>query len=338
MRTEATTEEWKRLYEAATRIRELEPWKILSDMDIVGIQVGKDPENTAFYSILGKAGECYGIVVYEGYDAFNSYLMLTMQEQMNLPMEYTMFYQNNLTCYWGNRDELSAKQREIIKELGYKYRGKNNWMYFLSYEPGYYPYNLNRDEVVRMTEHMENLVMAFTYYKESDTHIDFEHGNMFSFVYSSDRKTWHFGEEPLPFTRYNFGNLVITDEGLLEALSKVPKGTLSLEADVRPLGAAMSDKKYDKPANPAMSILADANTGMMISCDMNEPDEDATVGLAEALVGFILKAGVPKEIRVSNVIVEAALEQICEICKIKLKRVKRLKEIDGFWMAMKQFQ
>lgn len=338
MRTEATTEDWKRLYEAATRIRELEPWKILSDMDIVGIQVGKDPENTAFYSILGKAGECYGIVVYEGYDAFNSYLMLTMQEQMNLPVEYTMFYQNNLTCYWGNRDELSAKQREIIKELGYKYRGKNNWMYFLSYEPGYYPYNLNRDEVVRMTEHMENLVMAFTYYKESGTHIDFEHGNMFSFVYSSDRNTWHFGEEPLPFTRYNFGNLVITDEGLLEALSKVPKGTLSLEADVRPLGAAVYDKKYDKPANPAMSILADVNTGMMISCDMNEPDEDAMVGLAEALVGFILKAGAPKEIRVSNVIVEAALEQICEICKIKLKRVKRLTEIDGFWMAMKQFQ
>lgn len=338
MRTEATIEEWKRLYEVATRIRKLELWELLWDMDIIGIRVGEEPENTVFYSILGKGGDCYGIAVYDGYDAFNSFLMLAMQEQMNLSVEYAMFNQNNITCYWGNREELSAKQREIIKELGYKYRGKNNWLYFLSYEPGYYPYNLNHDEAVRMTEHLENLEMAFTYYKETGTNIGFENGNMFSFVYSADRKTWHYGEEPLPFTCYNFGNLVITDEELLGELSKVPKGTFLLEADVRPMGAAVSDKKYDKPANPAMSILTEANTGMIISCDMNEPNEDAMVGLAESVIGFIFKVGVPKEIRVSNVIVEAALEQICEICAIKLRRVKHLKGIDEFWMTMKQYQ
>ena len=338
MRTEATIEEWKRLYEVTTRIRELEPWELLWDMDIIGIRVGEELENTVFYSILGKGGDCYGIAVYEGYDAFNSFLMLTMQEQMNLSVEYAMFNQNNITCYWGNREELSAKQREIIKELGYKYRGKNNWLYFLSYEPGYYPYNLNRDEVVRMTEHLENLEMAFTYYKETGIHIDFDNGNMFSFVFSADRKTWQYGEEPLPFTCYNFGNLVITDEELLGELSKVPKGTFLLEADVRPMGAAVSDKKYDKPANPAMSILTEANTGMIISYNMNEPNEDAMVGLAESVIGFIFKAGVPKEIRVPNVIVEAALEQICEICKIKLRRVKHLKGIDEFWMTMKRYR
>jgi hypothetical protein len=338
MRTEATIEEWKRLYEVATRIRELNPWDLLWDMDIIGIRVGKEPENTVFYSILGKGGECYGIVVYEGYDAFNSFLMLTMQEQMNLSMEYAMFNQSNFTCYWGNREELSVKQREIIKELGYKYRGKNNWLYFLSYEAGYYPYNLNQGEVVRMTEHLEDLEMAFTYYKETDTNIEFENGNMFSFVYSSDRKTWHFGEEPLPFTAYNFGNLVITDEELLGELSKVPKGTFSLEADVRPMGATVSDKKYDKPANPTMSILAEANTGVIISCDMNEPNEDAMVRLAKTVIGFIFQEGVPKEIRVSNAIVEAVLEHICEICKIKLRRMKHLKRIDEFWTAMKRYR
>lgn len=338
MRTEATIEQWKRLYEVATRIRKLEPWELLRDMDIIGIRVGEEPENTVFYSILGNGGECYGIVVYEGYDAFNSFLMLTMQERMNLSVDYVMSHQNNLTCYWGNREESSAKQREIIKELGYKYRGKNNWLYFQCFEPGYYPYNLNQDEVVRMTEHMENLELAFSCYKGADTHIAFEEGNMFSFVYSEDRKTWHYGEEPLPFTSYNFGNLLLTDEELLGELARVPKGKFVLEADVRPMEAAVADKKYDKPANPFMSILTEANTGMIISCDMNEPDEDAMVGLAESLIGFLFKAGAPKEIRVSNVIVEAALEQICETCNIKLKRVKHLKGIDEFWRMMKQYR
>ena len=61
--------------------------------------------------------------------------MLTMQQSMNLSTEYAMFNQKNLTCYWGNRDELSDKQRKMIKELGYTYRGKNQWLYFLSFEP-----------------------------------------------------------------------------------------------------------------------------------------------------------------------------------------------------------
>lgn len=58
-------------------------------------------------------------------------MMLTMQEQLNLATDYVMFSQNNLTCYWGNREESTNKQRKNIKEMGYKYRGKNQWLYFL---------------------------------------------------------------------------------------------------------------------------------------------------------------------------------------------------------------
>ena len=124
----------------------------------------------------------------------------------------------------------------------------------------------------------------------------------------------------------------------LEDLAKAPKGKFALEADVRPLAASVPDKEYDRPVNPVMSILTEADTGVVISCDMNEPHEDAMVELAETLIGFIFKAGAPREIRVSNVIVAAALEQICETCKIKLRRVKQLKGIDEFWMTMGQFR
>lgn len=46
------------------------------------------------------------------------------------------------------------------------------------------------------------------------------------------------------------------------------------------------------------------------------------------------RAGAPKEIRVSNVIIEAIWEQICKTCNIKLLRVKRLNGIDGYWTKM----
>ena len=64
MRQEASLEQWKVLYEAATRIKELKPWEKFWDMDLIGICSG-DEEDTVFYSILGRGGDCYGIAVYD---------------------------------------------------------------------------------------------------------------------------------------------------------------------------------------------------------------------------------------------------------------------------------
>ena len=64
MRKEASLEQWKALYEVTTRIKEMKPWERLWDLDIIGIQNGKE-EDTSFFSIMGRGGDCYGIVVYE---------------------------------------------------------------------------------------------------------------------------------------------------------------------------------------------------------------------------------------------------------------------------------
>ena len=281
MRKEASIEQWKTLYEAGTRIKELKPWEKFWDMDLIGIRYGAE-EETIFFSILGRGGDCYGIAVYEGYEGLNSFLMLTMQESMNLAPEYAMFNQRS----------------------------------------GY----------------LQDLELALRYYEETDIQVDFESGNMFLLSFGKDKKTWNFGEEPLPFTTFQFGNLLITDEDLLSDLGKAPKRNVVLEADISVLGASVTDKKYDRPANPALSLLGDANTGTIIKFEMLEPEDDAIVMLAEILIGFIFQFGAPKEIRVSNIIVEAGLEQICNVCGIKLRRVKRLKGLEDFKYSMQRFR
>lgn len=336
MRKEASLEQWKVLYEAATRIKELKPWEKFWDLDLIGIKYGEE-EDTVFFSILGRGGDCYGITVYEGYEGLNSFLMLTMREHMNLSVEYAMFNQRNLTCYWGNRDELTDKQRKIIKDLGYSFRGKNQWLYFLSFEPGYYPYNLDSEEVTRMGEYFQDLELVLKYYDETNMKVDFENGNMFLFSFGKDKTTWNFGEAPLPFTAFQFGNLLITDEELLADLAKVPKCNAVLEADISVMGARIDDKKYSRPANPALALLGNAASETVISFEMTEPDDDPMVMLAETVIRFIFQYGAPKEIRVTNVIAEAGLEQVCDVCGIKLRRVKRLKGLDSFIRSMGRF-
>lgn len=196
----------------------------------------------------------------------------------------------------------------------------NQWLYFLSFEPGYYPYNLDQDEVVRMTNYFLNLELALQCYESEQVHVDFEHGEMYYFEFGKDKKTWKFEARPLPFTSFQFGNLLITDDELLEDLKDAPKCKAVLEADIAILGISVSDKKFKRPANPATCMIADAASRMMLSCKLQEPGEDAIVALAEEMIGFIFQYGAPKEVRVSNILVEAGLEQICQTCGIKLRR------------------
>lgn len=128
MRMEAQIENWKTLYETATEIGKQKPRNYFWDMELIHLK-----DEDAYVSILGHGGEVYGISVYEGELGLNDFKILSIQNELNIPPSFAMYLQNNLTCYWGNREELSVKQRNIIKELGYTYRGKNNWLYFMSF-------------------------------------------------------------------------------------------------------------------------------------------------------------------------------------------------------------
>ena len=54
-RREAETEEWRALYEAGARVKELQPWETFWGMDLIALDGGGDEEG--YGSILGKGGD-----------------------------------------------------------------------------------------------------------------------------------------------------------------------------------------------------------------------------------------------------------------------------------------
>ena len=107
---------------------------------------------------------------------------------------------------------MSKKQWQIVKDLGYKYRGKNQWLYFMSFEPGYAPFNLDQDEVLRMTEYLQGLEKILEYYEENDVNIDFQNGNILCMIEDRKNNTVRFEEEPLPFFEYCPGVLIASED------------------------------------------------------------------------------------------------------------------------------
>ena len=263
------------------------------------------------------------------------FMMLTLSDHMNIPSDFAMACQNNLTCYWGNREEMSGEQRRIVKELGYKFRGRNQWLYFLSFKKGYFPYNMDQNEVRRMTSYLALLKDAILYYRDHQIQVKFEAEETFFYSVRGKKET---GEaKPLPFTGHNFPVLTLTDEEVLEELRNSEKYSAVLEADIVPLNAQVQDVKYDRPANPWICLLADAQSGLMLAVELTGPEDDEKIILAEELLSFILQHGAPKEVRVKSVVIEATLEQVCEESGIKLRRMKKLPHVEEFMEGMKRF-
>ena len=89
----------------------------------------------------------------------------------------------------GEIEELTGKQLESLsKDLGYSYRGKNQWLYFLSFEPGYYPYNMDESEVLRMSTYLQDLELALRYYKRPILKLILNMGICFYFHLEKDKR------------------------------------------------------------------------------------------------------------------------------------------------------
>lgn len=78
-------------------------------------------------------------------------------------------------------------------------------------------------------------------------------------------------------------------------MAKAPKCNAVLEADVSVIGARIDDKKYCRPANPALVLLGDAASETIISFEMTEPDDDPMVMLAEMVIRYIFQYSARKK-------------------------------------------
>lgn len=81
MRIEVKLEEWRVLYDIVIKFKELKFWEILWDMDLI-IIIELNKKELCVCSIMGKGGECYGIVVYYGLDFIKGFFEMVYSSEM----------------------------------------------------------------------------------------------------------------------------------------------------------------------------------------------------------------------------------------------------------------
>ncbi|MHB8963634.1 MAG: DUF7309 domain-containing protein [Saccharofermentanales bacterium] len=328
MRKEASLDQWKVLYEVGMKIKEIQPWNDLWDTELIMISLPewKDP---CYCSVLGHNGNCFGVNTFVGNAGLRDFMSIVSCPDDLSMTSYIMYEQSNLSCNFDDRDFVLPEQMKVIKDLGLRFRGHNQWLNFLSYRKGFTPYILDQQEVVLLTGYLSHFVLAFQAFKDRKIKVDFDSQQVLKHSFDKKKGEWVDKPAPLPAVQIAYDIMTIEDKLLERRLMNMPVKDLVLEMDMPYIGITLTDKKYERPVNPKLLLLVDHATEMILGQDFITPDVDEIKLIFDKLVYFISKTGRPKKILVRNPSIYYLIKEFCDSMKIRLEMTLKLPSTDS---------
>lgn len=165
-KTEASIQEWRRLFEAAIKFKQQGCWNWMTNEDYFAIT---DPETGEIgYCVpLGAGGMDYGLNVYRGPQAGAFLRDIVQSYGVDKDTKESMFTTDAISVNFEDRDQLDKKDLGLIRELGYKFRGSGEWPLFRSYKPGLQPWYLDKQEVRFLTVALEQAFVVAERFREN---------------------------------------------------------------------------------------------------------------------------------------------------------------------------
>jgi len=140
--------EWRALYQTADEFKKMAPWQWMWDRDIFGVK-NPDDGSIGYCCVMGANGEHYALGVYLDDQGLAGYLAI---QSKRVTAKNAIFFQTVLMASFENADLVEKEDREIIRELGLSFRGRNAWPLFRIYEPNFLPWFINSKQVVFLTQ------------------------------------------------------------------------------------------------------------------------------------------------------------------------------------------
>lgn len=299
---------WARLFAAADHIKGIAPWEWMFEDEMFGVQ---DPISGQinYVSVMGHLGEHYSIAVYLGDEAANDILSLMGNPQAADPERIMETRQLQLS--YEDRNQLEQNDRDFLKSLGLKYRGRNAWPMFRSFRAGYIPWRLDEEEAELLATVLEQAIQVIERYADDDDLLfsDEEDGEIKGKRYlvrvpaaTATGLTWRDEFKLLKPTPAQVLNIGISKEAL-RRVEKLPRKKGALEVDFFMVPAPIGTRG-ERAQLPYMLLVVDAKSGMVFGADMVEITGtvlDAMMQLPEMLITTFLRLGyLPSEIHTKS--------------------------------------
>lgn len=323
-------EVWRQLYTYADEWVQLKPWEVLWSNDFVALEIN---EKTYYCTIMGKLGDCIGVSIYEGEEGYADLCSIAHEYPDQAIAQYMMFEQNCLTFYMGDREEVPKGQKEIIKKLGLKYRGKGHWPYFLSFVPRFYPYEINDQQASVIVQVFKHLIPLMKAYMNHEVAVDFDNGEI---LFAHDHHGWKYEAIQRPEEQEKFYVVDLEDQQYLNYLKELPQTQNQYIIDLAYLSGCFVDEAYDRPVSSLVLLALDVDSQQIIKVSMPRPEDDEIIECISMFCELMQDYGKPKDIFIRNPRVFSSIISICEECQVEV-HVTSLPMMDDIFAQMDYF-
>lgn len=332
----AEAEDCRPLFELMNRVRDLEPWQWMTETDIFGVQ-HPDTGEIGFVSVMGEAGEHYAISAYR--DARGLYGFWHMQDVGPNMQPEDLLRTPHLQASFEDREMLDARDYQIIKSLGLKYRGRNAWPQFRSYRPGYAPWFIEKYEAEFLRYILEQVLVVAPRVQQQPKLLDPQGDHHYLVrVAQRDGDTLKWEDQIMPIENPAPSEITIDIEpGLFEMVEQLPRARYRLEADFFMLYSTVGERD-ERPYFPYALMMLDTTHDILLTTELLSPIPSLAAMWAKlgptVLKQLIQHGAVPSEIRVSDKLLFSVLQPFAKALKLKVKRVRRLPMLDRARMEL----
>ena len=330
MKSEPSLKEWRILFEAAIRVKEIAPWNWMDETDIFGVQ-NPETEEIGFASVMGAAGEHYALSLYLGSKALYNFWDLQDGDPFTAPERVIEIPQ--LQVAFEDRKVLTKRDYETIKKLELKFRGAKDWPTFRSYRPGYWPWYLEAEEVRFLIHALKQAYeIALRFKKNPSILMQSDAESYFVRVTTGEKGGSLIWEDRILAIPPEPLQIPITlDVEDLEKLKHLPQSNYNLEMDIFMFPADIGEKGQ-RPACPYCLLIMEAGLNLILHTDMlmAEPSLEAMWGSIPGHLVFVL-TGMgwrPKKIAVRSDLLAQLLAPLAEQLGFKLIQSKKLRVLD----------
>lgn len=325
-------EDWRSLYDAAVRIKELAPWDWMTESDVFGVQ-SPETDELGFVSVMGMAGEHFGIAVYRGTEGLYGFWALSSAGPYGNPEQLLEIPQ--LQASFENRDVLHQDDRDRIKELGLKFRGRHEWPLFRSYRPGYYPWFLEAEEARFLRHALEQTINVTTRFNEDPSLL--EPTDDESYLIRVPRTVegklvWHDEIREVPPPEPSELVLMMDLETLEELKRDGRRIGQTVEMDFFMIPATVQETPRSRPFYPYLLLVMLRDQDLILGSEMFEPApslEAMWSRIPQTVVALFHGAEIiPEDVHVRSDLLYQLLQPVARELKFKVKQVRRLRALD----------
>jgi hypothetical protein len=279
-------DEWRRLYEAAIAFREAAPWGWMTETEVFGVQ---NPESgqIGYGSIMGMLGEHLALAVYLGSEGLEGFWRI--EESRDVEPTFVLEVPQ-LQASWGDRQELQQEDREVIKALGLKFRGRGAWLLFRSYVPGYFPWFVTPGEARFLTLALEQGLEVAQRVKENrGLLVSLRKGTYLVRTPEKQGETLAWRDEwvkPPPPQPRPLPPPTIT-EADLATMRQLPRQKMTVEADLFLMPSPIKGKEDPRPYFPYNLMMVEARSGVILGTDLLTPKPSLDAVWAKAPEAFL---------------------------------------------------